>query len=131
MIASRGEVKMILCEGESARILERVNNSYLVKLPIEGKEYAFTIFPRSDQPVSIYRVYPEFIALKTNSTRIEVAWKLGGKAIYRPAWKDSDEAKGIVGFIDPLDFPDLATEEAIVWLTGTLAVVGLPYMQAD
>jgi hypothetical protein len=128
--ASRQDLTIQLgFDGGSIRSIETHNYSYLVKMCIQEHSHEFTIFPLSGYPQSIYRVYPEVVSVAHVSTRLEVSLNGDGKVVYREAWKDSDTAKKIKGFIDTTGFSSSETEEAMVWLIGTLAIRGLPFIE--
>jgi hypothetical protein len=117
-------------DGGSNRSIELHNYSYLVKMCIQEKSHEFTIFPLSGYPQSVYRVYPEIISVAPVSARLEASLKGDGKVVYREAWKDSDTTKKIKGFIDLSGFSSIEAEEAMVWLIGTLAIRGLPFIES-
>jgi hypothetical protein len=129
--ASRQDVTIQLgFDGGPDRSIECHNYSYLVTLQIQEIPHEFTIFPRSELSKSAYRVYPDIVTVAPMSARLEVSLKGDGKVVYREAWKDSDTAKNIKGFIDSTGFSRVEAEEAMVWLIGTLAIRGLPLVES-
>lgn len=62
--------------------------------------------------------------------RLKVAIEGVGSAVYRNAWKDSEAAQKIYGYVS-VEASNELDEETLVWLVSTLALHGFPRYSTD
>jgi hypothetical protein len=95
----------------------------LVALQAKGKVLEFSVL---DTDTSRFRVWPEVAAIEVKGTRLQVELFGVGRAEYRPAWKDSDAERGVIGYVDEVALVshDPQNIEALVWLTAVLVEYG-------
>lgn len=110
------------------RKIELVTNvSYvsgiLLSIQVKGKTLEFSVLHTDTMR---FRVWPEVASIAIKGSRLQVELFGIGRAEYRNAWKDSDAAKNIVGYVDELALTsrDQQDVESLVWLTAALVVYG-------
>lgn len=98
-----------------------------IEFPINGDVFHGRITPLA---TNTFTCNPETLKIRLVAARIEVSIAGTGRAIFRNSWRDSDLKKKILGFVDT-DCQTTENERSLVWLAGTLGLIGLPYPAVD